>query len=803
MRDFDTETVNLVLPTFHSIRRVLLASACVAGLLYPATLPAEGQSRSRDAPLLISDSLSIDPEGELFVASGNVEIYFEGAKLTAPSVTYDQAADRIAVEGPFVLTDASGSSVTFGEFAEVTPDLAEGVFYAVRQVIEQNLQVTAGEVRRSGGNLTEFQTVRASSCRVCEGSVPIWEVRAREAVHDEEAKTVTYRHAQLRIRNIPVAYTPWLRMPDPSVSRADGFLPPTITVNSVLGNRIGVPYFKTLGDSADVTVTPNISLYEGGAGQTMSQTLEARYRQFFYRGYVEMHGAVSTDDLTDDDLRAYLFSNGLFRYDNGFELKFQTQSASDRTYVGTYDFFAEERETFRGDIITFADDRLTSSFSLNRSRPGELIDVNYMSFVPLREPAYLYDTANSILNAQYTRTLSMGELPGQLRVNLVGQGDANNFGPTNARRMDVSRGSLNLSWTDRRNLGDHLKWQTDLGIFLDRYSVEDDATYGGEQSGSSKFAMTRLEWPILRETETGGTHSLTPSLQFMTFRAGGLNLPAIDGTSIDLLDPYNYSNLGRFPRIDRQQAGAYDISTAEVDLTYRYRTAAGYYLGGGVSQDFILSTSNPSLEDARLYTLQLGKDRGALTYGLAVKYNVNGDRISDSAAFKVPIGPLSMTGDYLRQDRDQAFVNADPVERWSLGISGELARGLTVAVGTTFNAYEDDASFVTGSVTYDRGEAWRAMWSGKYDRDLERYDQIDAEVRRRMDWGGDIFATMSDDFDTTNRRELGLVYDNECIQFRAGVSRVENATTGLDATTELSIELKLGSFGAENAKTCG
>lgn len=792
-----------MLTTFHSIRRVLLATACVAGLLYPATLPAEGQSRSRDAPLLISDSLSIDPEGELFVASGNVEIYFEGAKLTAPSVTYDQTADRIAVEGPFVLTDASGSSVTFGEFAEVTPDLAEGVFYAVRQVIEQNLQVTAGEVRRSGGNLTEFQTVRASSCRVCEGSVPIWEVRARSAVHDEEAKTVTYRHAQLRIRNIPVAYTPWLRMPDPSVSRADGFLPPTITVNSVLGNRIGVPYFKTLGDSADITVTPNISLYEGGAGQTVSQTLEARYRQFFYRGYVEMHGAVSTDDLTDDDLRAYLFSNGLFRYDNGFELKFQTQSASDRTYVGTYDFFAEERETFRGDIITFADDRLTSSFNLNRSRPGELIDVNYMSFVPLREPTYLYDTANSILNAQYTRTLSMGELPGQLRVNLVGQGDANNFGPTNARRMDVSRGSLNLSWTDRRNLGDHLKWQTDLGLFLDRYLVEDDATYSGEQSGSSEFAMTRLEWPILRETETGGTHSLTPSLQFMTFRAGGLNLPAIDGTSIDLLDPYNYSDLGNFPRIDRQQAGAYDISTAEVELTYQYRTAGGYYIGGGVVQDFILSTSNPSLENARLYAIQFGRDSGEMTYGLALKYNVDGERIYDSASFKLPIGTLTLAGDYLRQDNDQAFARTDAVERWSLGISGGLARGLTGSVATTFNAFEDDASFVTGSVTYDRGDTWRAMWSGNYDRDLERYDQIDAEIRRRMDWGGDIFVTMSDDFDTTNRKELGLVYDNECIQFRAGVSRVENATTGLDATTELSIELKLGSFGVENAKTCG
>lgn len=793
-----------MLPNLSYLRRSLAVSAFFFSLVGPFAASALDQSRPREAPLLISDSLTIDPEADIFTASGNVEVYFEGAKLTAHSITYDQAADLFSVDGPFVLSDASGTSVTYGEFAEMTPDLAEGVFYAVRQVIEQNLQVTAGEVRRRGDNLTEFKAVRASSCRVCEGSdTPIWEVRAREAVHDEEAKTVTYRHAQLRIRGVPVAYTPWLRMPDPTVTRADGFLPPTITVNSVLGNRIGVPYFKTLGNSADVTVTPNISIYEGGAGQTVSQTLEARYRQFFHSGYVEMHGAVSTDGLTENNLRAYLFSNGHFRYDNGFELRFQSQSASDRTYVGTYDFFAEERETFRGEVITFEDDRLTSGFRLNRSRPNETIDVHYSSFEPLREPEYFYDTANSILNSQYMRTLQMGELPGQFRFNLVGQVDANNYGPTNARRMDVSRGSLNISWTDRRDLGEHLKWRTDLGIFTDTYGVEDDLNYEGHQSGVSRFAMTKLEWPIRRESDAGAVHTLTPSLQFMTFSAGGLNLPTIDGSSIDLLDPYNYSDLGRFPRIDRQQGAAYDISTAEVELSYRYRLVAGYYIGGGVSQDFILSTSNVALEDARVYTLQTGKDSGALTYGLTVKYNVDGARIYDNAVFKLPIGSVTLSGDYLRQDQDQAFVNADKVERWSLGLSGDITRGVTASFGTTFNAYEDDASYVTAAFTYDRGEVWRAALIGKYDRDLERYDQIDAEFRRRMDWGGDLFATMSDDFDTTNRREMGVVFNNECVQFRAGLGQVENATTGLDATTELSIELKLGSFGVNNAKTCG
>ena len=104
----------------------------------------------QSAPLLISDSLTVDPERQIFTATGNVEVYFDGAKLTAPSVTYDQGGDRFSIEGPFVLSDASGTSVTYGEFAELSPDLAEGVIYAVRQVIEDNLQVAAQHVTRSG-----------------------------------------------------------------------------------------------------------------------------------------------------------------------------------------------------------------------------------------------------------------------------------------------------------------------------------------------------------------------------------------------------------------------------------------------------------------------------------------------------------------------------------------------------------------------------------------------------------------------------------------------------------------------------
>jgi len=786
----DWERVNRM-TSRTSFLRIFSAALCLS-LLSQAASP-------QSAPLLISDSLTVDPERQVFTATGNVEVYFDGAKLTAPSVTYDQGGDRFSIEGPFVLSDASGTSVTYGEFAELSPDLAEGVIYAVRQVIEDNLQVAARQVTRSGGRLTEFSRVRASSCRICSGSdIPIWEVRAEEAVHDEEAKTVTYRHAQLRIRDIPVAYTPWLRMPDPSVTRADGFLPPTLTVNSRLGSRIGLPYFKTLGDYADVTVAPNIAI-----GGSASQTVEGRYRQFFHNGYVELNGAVSSDELTDDGLRAFLFTNGHFLFESGVDLKFQSQSASDRTYIGTYDFFARDRKTFRGDEIIFEDDRLRDNVTISRHRDGEVIEFSYAGFTPLRDPTYLYDGPNRVVNSQWMRELNFGELPGTMRLSVVGQVDANDFGSTNARQVDIARGSVNLSWRDSRDVGEQLKLYSDVGVFLDSYRVFDDVSWDATQSGAAYLVATKLARPIAFEGSDRGAASLVPSLQFMTFKSGGLSLPTVDGSTIDLLDPYNYSNLNRFRRLNRDQNVAYDVTTLEADLTYRYRFVGGVYFGAGVNQDFVLSSSDVSLDDSRIYSLDFGREGSGLTYSLTSKFNQDADRIYDAASFSAPIERFTVSGAYLRQDVDPAFANALAVERWSVDISAPLTPHLSGLIGTTFNALATDDSFATAALNYDDGEVWRASISGRYDRDLERYDQVDAEVRRRMDWGGDLYAVHSDDFDTTNRLGVGLEYSNECVEFLAGVTRVQNATTGLDATTELSIELRLGSFGAERARTCG
>ena len=104
----------------------------------------------------------------------------------------------------------------------------------------------------------------------------------------------------LRIAGFPVAYIPYIRLPDPSVERAQGFLIPTFALSSNLKYGVKLPYFIPIYESSDLLVTPYIS--------PKTKTIEYRYRQVFHNGNITLTGAVSDDDLFEDRPRIY---NGL------------------------------------------------------------------------------------------------------------------------------------------------------------------------------------------------------------------------------------------------------------------------------------------------------------------------------------------------------------------------------------------------------------------------------------------------------------------------------------------------------------
>ncbi len=238
-------------------RSLLLALALGAALL-------SGPARAQDRATLVSDSLQITGDTRL-IASGNVEVFFKGIRLKASQIVYDQAADRLLIDGPIVLTDAEGRTIILASQADLATDLSEGILLSARMVMDQQLQLAANRLMRIDGRYTALDQVVASSCKVCAARpVPLWEIRARRVVHDQEERQIYFDHAQFRVAGMPVFYIPRLRMPDPTLDRATGFLFPTFRSTSKLGAGIRLPYFIALGPSRDLTLLPYLSTKAAG-----------------------------------------------------------------------------------------------------------------------------------------------------------------------------------------------------------------------------------------------------------------------------------------------------------------------------------------------------------------------------------------------------------------------------------------------------------------------------------------------------------------------------------------------------------
>ena len=67
---------------------------------------------------------------------------------------------------------------------------------------------------------------QVTSCQECEGQDPNWYLSASSVKRDVENTNIVYKNVVVRVKGVPVAYIPYLRMPDPSVDRAQGFLIP-------------------------------------------------------------------------------------------------------------------------------------------------------------------------------------------------------------------------------------------------------------------------------------------------------------------------------------------------------------------------------------------------------------------------------------------------------------------------------------------------------------------------------------------------------------------------------------------------
>ena len=143
-------------------------------------------------------------------------------------------------------------------------DLKENKFIAKDTLIEIHKDIfdnSNNDPRLKGVssvNNDQFTTVNKGVFTSCKKNddCPPWIIQAEKIKHDKIKKQLVYDNATLKIYNIPVLYFPKFFHPDPTVKRQSGLLKPEINNSDILGSSITLPYFKTISQNKDLTITP-------------------------------------------------------------------------------------------------------------------------------------------------------------------------------------------------------------------------------------------------------------------------------------------------------------------------------------------------------------------------------------------------------------------------------------------------------------------------------------------------------------------------------------------------------------------
>lgn len=701
------------------LRALALILALCAGLSAP-------QARAQDRATLVADRVSVTGTSVL-VAEGGVEVLFQGRRLRASRIAYDRATDRLTIDGPITLADGAGTFV-LADRAELSADLTEGILASARMVLNQQLQIAAQEIYRASGRYTQLSNTVASSCQVCaDNPVPLWEIRASRVVHDQQERQLYFDNAQLRFGGIPVLYVPRLRMPDPSLDRATGFLTPEFRTTSRLGSGLKLPYFIAIGDHRDLLLTPYVTT-KG------SRTIEARYRQAFLTGGIEVFGALSSDDLRPGESRGYVLATGDFALPRDFALSFRAEAVSDPAYL--LDYGISEK------------DRLDSRIEVTRTRRNEHISGRLIHLRSIRAGEDNATLPSIVGDLTFHRRFSGGPLGGEAGLRFQTHShyrtsddplDLDGDGVADGR--DLSRISLRLDW--RRN------WVLPGGVLGavvaettgDIYDIGQDAIYEGTTSRLDAAAAVELRWPWVGSFGPGGaTHVIEPVVQLAYNSKTAPDLPNEDSTLVEF-DEGNLFALNRFSGSDARERGA----RANIGISWTRYDPAGWSLGatvGRVVRAEDLGQFGPAsgLDGTRsdwLAALQLSLDQGLMLT----------NRLIFDDSFEMAKAELRMD---LNRDRyglgtSYVWMLADPLENRPLDTS---------------EVYLDSRYRLTGN--------WTATAEGRYDF-----------VARRA-----------------TRAGLGLEFRNECLAVDLSLSRRFTSSTSVSPTTDFGLAVDLLGFGS-------
>lgn len=583
-----------------------------------------------------ANSLAYDAKADVITASGKVVMTYGGYILECDQLRYEQGSGALTCSGNARLVSPEGN-VAAGEKLIVTGGMKDAFIASLTVTTPSGATITAREANYSQELQNVLFDATYAPCGECidaKGRLIGWRVRADKITQNAVGGEVGIENGRLEIVGIPIAWVPWLSIPDPR-RPSTGFRLPTVDYDANRGLRVGLPYFISIDQENSLLLTPQLMTRQGAL-------FAAEWEHKFTYGSAKLKGSgifqldpgAYSGTVGDRQWRGSVGTDGNFRLPGGWTAGWSYTTFSDAAYFPDYDF------EFHG-----SDDALINEAYVGFLDEDTYADIRVQQYQILGN--YTEDDqakqAVALPNAraeQYLNSADGDQIHLSARVLAVHRHedaiDALNAVPyVFGYSGEKAHVALKGTWQKQFVTSSGIVATPMVGMRADAASYSGDAPIDESRFTFTPLAAIDLRYPMIA-SESALTQVLEPIAQFV-YRGSDETEPGItnDDSHSFVLDETNLFAFNKFSGSDRQDTGF----RANIGARYLATLSDGRWLELTAGQSYLLSGEGGIAVDDEVQT---GLGNGS--YWVLGARGAPADELTIGAKLLIDSGQLARAG---------------------------------------------------------------------------------------------------------------------------------------------------------------